>query len=357
MLKFVVVFFLLGLAAASSLRTILEELEEIVELPDLVELEAWETWKLKYKKEYGTKGLLYSNEEVKRMNIWKENTAMIERHNQGFLRGQHTFTLKMNKFGDLTNKEFTSIMNGYKRPAGYKRTGAKYMMPANTPDPLPDTVDWRLNGSVTPVKDQGQCGSCWAFSATGALEAQRQRYTGELVSLSEQELIDCSVSYGTYGCDGGWTDLAFVYIENTGGIDTEESYPYTAEDGPTCNFKTDNIGATDYGFVAIEEGDEYALESAVARMGPVSIAIDASHNSFQFYSEGVYYEPKCGSRNRDLDHAVLAVGYGNDPDTHHDYWLVKNSWANTWGIEGYIKMRRNHNNMCGVATAASIPLV
>ena len=130
------------------------------------------------------------------MNIWKENTAMIKRHNQEFRRGQHTYTLKMNQFGDLTNEEFTSKINGYKRPAGYKRTGAKYMMPANTPDPLPDTVDWRLNGSVTPVKDQGQCGSCWAFSATGALEGQRQRYTGELVSLSEQELIDCSGSYG-----------------------------------------------------------------------------------------------------------------------------------------------------------------
>ena len=130
------------------------------------------------------------------MNIWKDNTAMIKRHNQEFLRGRHTFTLKMNKFGDLTNKEFTAMMNGYKRPAGYKRTGAKYMMPAHTPDPLPDTVDWRLNGSVTPVKDQGECGSGWAFSATGALEGQRQRYTGELVSLSEQELIDCSVRVG-----------------------------------------------------------------------------------------------------------------------------------------------------------------
>ena len=154
------------------------------------------TWKLKYKKEYGSEGLLYSDEEVDRMNIWKDNTAMIKRHNQEFRRGRHTFTLKMNQFGDLTNKEFTARMNGFKMPAGYKRTGAKYMMPANTPDPLPDTVDWRLNGSVTPVKDQGQCGSCWAFSATGALESAWYLQTGSLVSLSEQDLMDCSKAYG-----------------------------------------------------------------------------------------------------------------------------------------------------------------
>ena len=130
------------------------------------------------------------------MNIWKDNTAMIKRHNQEFRRGRHTFTLKMNKFGDLTNKEFTTMMNGFKRPAGYKRTGAKYMMPANTPDPLPDTVDWRLNGSVTQVKDQGQCGSCWAFSATGALESQWYLSKNVMVSLSEQDLMDCSKAYG-----------------------------------------------------------------------------------------------------------------------------------------------------------------
>ena len=128
------------------------------------------------------------------MNIWMDNTAKIERHNQEYLMGKHSFTMKMNKFGDLTNEEFTAMMNGYKRPLGHVRRGAKYVM--NPPDPLPDTVDWREKGAVTPVKDQGQCGSCWAFSATGSLEGQRQRYTGNLTSLSEQELVDCSVSYG-----------------------------------------------------------------------------------------------------------------------------------------------------------------
>ena len=150
-------------------------------------------------------------------------------------------------------------------------------------------------------------------------------------------------------------DNAFRYIEMTGGIDTEESYPYTGQDGPRCLFNASNIGGTDYGFAVIEEGDEEALQSAVAREGPVSIAIDASQDSFQFYSSGVYSDPGCSST--DLDHGVLVVGYGTDSDTHHDYWLVKNSWGTDWGAEGYIKIRRNHRNMCGVATEASIPLV
>ena len=127
------------------------------------------------------------------MNIWMDNTAKIERHNQEYLMGKHSFTMKMNKFGDLTNKEFTAMMNGYRRPLGHVRTGHKYVMAS--PDPLPDTVDWREKGAVTPVKDQGQCGSCWAFSATGALEGQVQLSTGELISLSEQDLIDCN-GYG-----------------------------------------------------------------------------------------------------------------------------------------------------------------
>ena len=155
----------------------------------------FKTWKLQYGKEYRSKGLLYSEDEMNRMSIWMENTAMIEQHNQEFYRGLHTYSLKMNQFGDLSNEEFNALMNGYKRHPGTPRTGAKYMLPANSPDPLPSTVDWRQKGAVTPVKNQEDCGSCWAFSATGALEGQRHRYTGELVSLSEQELVDCSTAY------------------------------------------------------------------------------------------------------------------------------------------------------------------
>ncbi|KAI8421371.1 hypothetical protein MSG28_009451 [Choristoneura fumiferana] len=321
---------------------------------DLVR-EEWNAFKMEHNKTYESK-----EEDKFRMKIYAENKHKIARHNQRYEQGQVTFRLKQNKYGDLLPHEFVHTMNGYNRTVKHNKgllsgraaaRGATFLTPAHVT--FPEQVDWRKKGAVTEVKDQGKCGSCWSFSSTGALEGQHFRKSGFLVSLSEQNLIDCSASYGNNGCNGGLMDNAFKYIKDNGGIDTEKSYPYEAKDDK-CRYDAKNSGADDVGLVDVPAGAEDKLMAAVATVGPVAVAIDASQESFQFYSDGVYYDENCSSTN--LDHGVLVVGYGTD-EAGGDYWLVKNSWGRSWGDLGYIKMARNRDNHCGIATAASYPLV
>jgi len=307
----------------------------------------WEAFKSHHGKSYDN-----DIEERFRMKIYLENRHRIAKHNKD---AQH-YKLAMNKYGDLLPHEFRTRMNGFRSDLRNRTThllmAASFIEPDNVV--VPKSIDWRDKGAVTPVKDQGQCGSCWSFSATGSLEGQHFRKTGQLVSLSEQNLVDCSrgEKYQNEGCNGGLMDNAFRYIKDNGGIDTETTYPYEARDDK-CRYKKKDKGADDKGFVDIPEGQEDKLMKAVATAGPVSIAIDASHESFQFYSTGVYYDKDCSST--ELDHGVLVVGYGTEDS--QDYWLVKNSWGKTWGEEGYIKIARNKDNHCGVASSASYPLV
>ncbi|XP_034318850.2 cathepsin L [Magallana gigas] len=304
----------------------------------------WVLYKQTHKKTYS------QDEEQMRRLIWEDNVNYIQKHNLAADRGEHTYWLGQNEYADMTIFEFRAIMNGYKMSAN-RTKGDLYMSPSNIGD-LPDSVDWRKEGYVTDIKNQGHCGSCWSFSATGSLEGQHFKASKKLVSLSEQNLVDCSKKEGNHGCQGGLMDNAFRYIESNKGIDTEESYPYTAKNG-FCHFKAENVGATDTGYVDIPHMQEDKLQEAVATVGPISVAIDAGHKSFQLYREGVYSEPACSSSK--LDHGVLAVGYGTE--SGDDYWLVKNSWGTSWGMQGYVMMARNKHNMCGIATQASYPKV
>jgi len=323
-------------------------------------VEEWETWKAEFGKNYSQQGLSAGEErqtEHFRMKIWMENKAYIERHNRLAHMGLKSFFVGMNQFGDLLTHEVNAIMNGAIPPRSELNDtdtvplrGAKYLPPAHVSS-FPESVDWRRRGAVTPVKDQGHCGSCWAFSATGALEAMHHRDTGVLTSLSEQNLMDCSVRHG---CKGSWPDAAFQYIKDNGGIDTENSYPYEAKEN-RCRYNPRNRGASDYGFMDLPRGSEYSLMTAIATQGPCSVAIDNEHQSFHYYRGGVYREPECSSNKP--THAVLVVGYGVDEASGSAYWLVKNSWAESWGERGYIKIARDENNMCGIASHASYPLV
>jgi len=290
-------------------------------------------------------GKVYSTDEFQyRWQTWKTNAHFIAGHNA---QENKTYTVAMNKFGDLNVQEFNKLYKGFAVTRMVPNVGGHSQVRPS----IPASVDWRTKGAVTGIKNQGQCGSCWSFSTTGSTEGAHFLQGGKaLVGLSEQNLVDCSGSYGNQGCDGGLMDDAFQYIIANKGIDTESSYPYTAEDG-TCHFAAANVGATLKGYVDVQSGSEAQLAEKIAGVGPISVAIDASHSSFQFYSGGVYNEPACSSTQ--LDHGVLAVGYGTSGST--PYYIVKNSWGTDWGMNGYIWMSRNANNQCGIATMASYP--
>jgi len=296
-------------------------------------------FKLKYNKVYTT-----AEEHSARLKIFSDNFDFVQNWDS-VARG---FEVEVNKFADLSNKEFVSLYTGLNITKVYKPVNEIHY-PSRVGG---DIVNWVNKGAVTGVKNQGQCGSCWSFSTTGSVEGAHFLSTGSLVSLSEQNLVDCSTAEGNEGCNGGLMDDAFEYIIKNKGIDTEASYAYRATGPNKCEFKAADVGATISSYHDITSGSESALLTGVDKT-PVSVAIDAGHNSFQLYKSGVYYEPACSATQ--LDHGVLAAGYGTDGNS--DYWLVKNSWGTDWGMSGYIHMSRNRNNNCGIATAASYPII
>ncbi|GCC35049.1 hypothetical protein chiPu_0013529, partial [Chiloscyllium punctatum] len=308
--------------------------------------EAWLNWKSFHNKEYA------EDEGNFRRMVWEKNLKRIQLHNLEHSMGKHTYQLGMNHFGDLTTDEFQQFMNQVHRLEMMNSTRKEHASAGPKPFRLPQSIDWRAKGYVTPVKNQRACGSCWAFSAVGALEGQTFKKTGKLISLSEQNLVDCSNAEGNHGCKGGLMEFAFNYVQSNGGIDTEDYYPYTAQEG-TCKYNPNYSPTTCHGFRFVARGNEIALAEAVATVGPISVAIDAKQLSFQFYRSGVYYEPNC--KNIDINHGVLIVGYGTE--NGHNYWIVKNSFGLWWGDKGYIKMSKDRGNNCGIANYAVYPLV
>eukprot|EP00079_Xenopus_tropicalis_P009789 XP_002934107.1 PREDICTED: cathepsin S-like [Xenopus tropicalis] len=303
----------------------------------------WQLWVKTHQKTYKD-----TEEERTRRTIWEETLKFITVHNLEYSLGLHTYEVGMNRLGDMTGEEVAATMTGY--------TGSDHSLanmshvPKEILEALPPaSIDWRTKGCVTPVRKQGDCGSCYAFSTVGAMECQVKKKTGRLVILSPQELVDCSYTEGNNGCINGNLLSAFRYMEKYG-IMEESSYRYTGQEAD-CRRRV-HTGLKVNAIYNVTDGDENVLKNAVGTVGPVSVAVDARQNGFRTYKSGVYFDPYCTLH---VTHAVLVVGYGREYG--NDYWLVKNSWGVDWGDQGYVKMARNRNSHCGIANQAFYPTV
>ncbi|KAH7442386.1 hypothetical protein KP509_03G086100 [Ceratopteris richardii] len=311
-------------------------------------LRLFEVWISKHSKNYTSAD--GSSQKHSRFQVFKDNLRYIHNHNHG---SEASHKLGLTRFADLTLEEFRAHHLGFRLPKEPRRL--RMVRSTCNKHALPTSVDWRQKGAVTNVKDQGQCGSCWAFSTVGAIEGAHAIATGELVSLSEQELVSCA--HANFGCNGGLMDPSFEWVMKNGGINTETGYPYVSGTGSAkfCKlFKKMKKVVKIYGYEDVQPDNEEALTCAVAQQ-PVSVAINAGSRDFQLYAGGVF--SSCSDDPNDIDHAVLAVGYGSEHGK--DFWIVKNSWTEDWGMEGYVHIERNVGNprgVCGIHSFPSYPL-
>lgn len=282
-------------------------------------------------------------------STWYENLQEIIKINMK----KPSWTAGLNEFSHMSWDQFKTFH--WLEPQNCSATYEKTTLPSvgYASSDLPTSKDWRKDIPIH-VKNQGHCGSCWTFSTTGAVEAHNYLATGQDVLLAEQQLVDCAGAFDNHGCGGGLPSHAFEYLHYFGGQMTAIDYPYTAQDG-TCVADVSKVAATVVSQVNITFMDEDQLHEAVGKYGPVSVAYQVS-SDFRHYTGGVYSSTECGSRPVDVNHAVLAVGYDHDDASGKDYWIVKNSWGTSFGVEGgYFWMERGAN-MCGVSDCASFPV-
>jgi cathepsin L len=284
-----------------------------------------------------------------RYNIWKNNLQFVEEHNKRWEAGLETYWVSMNKFADLTNEEFATKYlqaNSARHISNPHHPGDSQVL---TKLAANDSLDWQQAGAVTPVGDQGSCSAGYAYASAGGVESDVKIRHGALIALSEQQLVDCSGSYGNQGCNGGSDFSAFNYIA-VHGLCTNADYPYEARQG-TC--RASYCAVSPYtkisGYVS---GFNEDFIATYLPLQPISVAVEADQQPFRLYSGGVFTGP-CGTKT---NHFILVVGYGNDSNTTAPYWRAKNSWGTSWGEQGYIRMLRNVD-LCGIGLQPAYPRV
>jgi len=333
---------LVGLMTAAAVLLLNSRLSSKQAVENVEILGSFEAWAKEHGKQYTP------SEAVFRLKQFGENYRLIAEHNRRHALGLETYDLALNQFADLDRVEFKALYTGLKKkaPSATLSCTGKVTPVANPPA----EVDWTTKNVVTPVKNQGQCGSCWAFSTTGALEGLAALEKGKLPSLSEQQLVDCAGGvYTNEGCNGGDMDAAMWYVIDNG-ITDEATYPYKARD-QKCTYKDTQKVYQIKNCAEVTANKTAALVEAVATQ-PVAISVEADQAGFQFYKSGVF-NGKCGT---DLDHGILLVGYGTLNGVA--YWKAKNSWGGSWGSNGYILLGKGADGpgVCGILMDNTVPL-
>lgn len=328
-----------------SLLIFLFALSYVLSIDDKIGRQEFIKFKSLYKKNY--RNLI---EENLRYQLFALRLDRIIKVNTDFNNNISPYRLAINQYSDLSYNEFLSRRGGLIVPSSMLRsvpvaeTRKKKM---NVGRQIA-SFDWRDTGHVTPVKDQFDCGGCWAFAAAGAIETQWSMYYGKLKNLSEQNLIDCTI--GNFGCNGGVMQLAYDYVRKNKGMNDESKYPFVGASSTSCRYRPGAPAANVSGYVTVERGNEQQLEMAVREYGPVSVGVHAS-NDFMSYNGGVFNGSDCTNT---INHAVLIVGFNNIHQPN--YWIVKNSWGSWWGESGYIRMLKGAN-ICGIANLATYPII
>ena len=285
-----------------------------------------------------------------RFGVFLQTLREIIQHNKGV----HTWSQGINQYSDMTFEEFKAIK--LMAPQNCSATENRFKMDLSSAGVgIPDRFEWNNFGMVTPVKNQGSCGSCWTFSTVGAMESHWNILgKGKDVIFSEQQLVDCAGAFDNHGCSGGLPSHAFEYIKYTGaGLELSATYPYVAKNGNCTYNNSKGVGYAKYGSYNISAGNEVELADRLYNVGPIAVSFQVI-TGFKNYISGVYDVQNCGTTTMDINHAVLATGYGIEEGK--PFWNIKNSWGTTWGLYGYFKIQRGQN-MCAISQCNSYPLI